>query len=88
MKREIEEDLGINISDCSLFTHYEFYGSVKDVFMLAVQKDFGQRIVVGEGQYGKFFSEAEVVSETNIYHEDRVIPANFFGKMKYDKPHL
>lgn len=87
LKREIEEELGIEISDYEHFAHYEFYGSIKDIFTLEIGSDFEKDVVIGEGDYGKFFTEQDTLNEPLILDEDRVVLRNFFGKIKKDNPH-
>lgn len=84
--REIKEELGINISGHSYFCHYEFYGAIMDVFIMEVPKDFSDKVIVGEGEYGKFFSYDQVVAEQKIVNQDRLILLNFFGKVEADDP--
>src|SRR3989344_6220547 len=45
LKREITEELGIELTQFDFFNHYEFYGSIKDVYITEVDKDFNKEIV-------------------------------------------
>lgn len=86
LKREIKEELGIEITDAKHFSRYEFYGSVLDVFTLPVQSDFGVKITLGEGQFGKFFNEGEILVEKLLIDQDKLILKNFMGQVQYSDP--
>ena len=86
LKREIQEELGLDASGANFFSKYEFYGSIKHIFTLQVDKNFGDRVVLGEGEYGKFFTESEVVGEKLLIDEDKLVLKNFFGKVKRGNP--
>lgn len=86
LKREIQEELGIDAYGANFFSKYEFYGSIKNVFTLQVENKFGDKIVLGEGEYGKFFTENEVAEEKLLIDEDKLVLKNFFGKIKHDNP--
>lgn len=87
LEREIREELGIDVTDYVRFGRYEFYGSIKEIFVAEVDDNFERRIVISEGDYGKFFSEDDVINEPKILDEDRVVLRNFFGLTKHDNPH-
>lgn len=87
LEREIKEELGINISGYSHFAHYEFYGSIMDVFTIQVDKDFPNKIIVNEGEYGKFFSYGDVLVNQQIINQDKLVLTNFFGQIEYRDPY-
>lgn len=87
LQREIREELGVEIQNYQFFGHYEFYGSIKEIHIMKVDDDFGEKITIGEGDYGKFFTEQETVSEPKILDEDRVVLRNLFGKIKRNNPY-
>lgn len=86
LKREINEELGIEITDFKHFSHYEFYGAILDVYTLLVQRDFGDKIILGEGQFGKFFNEEEILVEKLLIDQDKLILKNFMGQIQYSDP--
>ena len=87
LEREIKEELNIEVKNYSHFAHYEFYGSSRDVFIKKVDEDFDSKVEILEGQYGKFFTEVEVINEEKILDEDRVVLRNLFGKIMRNNPY-
>lgn len=87
LRREIKEELGMEIQNYQFFAHYEFYGSVKEIFIMKVDDNFGEQVVIGEGDFGKFFAEPETVNEPKLLDEDRVVLRNLFGKIKRNNPY-
>ncbi len=82
IKREIKEELDIEISDYEHFSRYEFYGSIFEVYTIQVDKNFSEKITVLEGQYGKFFTEEEAESEEKLLLQEKLMLHNFFGILK------
>ena len=87
-KREIHEELDVVVSDYEFFGHYEFYGTILDVFIMEVSEDFLESVKILEGQYGKYFSEEEVMNEEKLIDQDKLILKNFFGIQKRGNPYL
>jgi len=54
LKREIREELDIDISNYNFLGHLEPSNGSIDVFTLEVADDFENMVKVNEGQYGKF----------------------------------
>ena len=88
LRREIKEELGVEVSGCHFFSKYEFYGSIKNVYEMKVTEDFAHTVTVYEGEYGCFFDEDGIKKEDKIINEDRLILENFFGKLKRGNPYL
>ncbi len=86
--REIKEELNIEISNFEHFSKYEFYGSIIEVYTLEVHSDFADNLIVSEGDYGKFFSEQEIMNESKMIYQDKVVLSNFFGKLKRNNPYV
>lgn len=86
--REAKEELGIEIKNLNYFNKYEFYGSVSHSFFFEVDKDFENKIIIGEGDYGKFITEDEMIKESKILLQDKTILGNFFGYKKRDNPYI
>lgn len=78
LKREIKEELDLNIKGYSYFGKYEFYKSIKDFYFLEVGEDFESKITVLEGEYGKFFSLDEIMSEEKLILEDKIVLDDFY----------
>jgi hypothetical protein len=76
--REIKEELNIDITGYSYFGKYEFYKSIKDFYFLEVGNDFETKVTVLEGDYGKFFSQDEVMKEEKLILEDKTVLNDFF----------
>jgi len=87
MKREAKEELNIDVSDYKYFNHYEFYGSILEVFTMLVDKNFSDTVKILEGQYGKFFRENDVINESKLSHNDKLVLHNFFGAIKRNSYH-
>lgn len=88
LKREIKEELGIHVTEYKHFCHYEFYGSIKDIFIMEVDKSFNDQVTINidESQYGKFFDYDQMVAENKLIIEDKLVLSNFFAKIKFDDP--
>lgn len=86
LKREIFEELGVETGEVRFFCRYEFFGSVKNVYSLQVSKDFHKQIILGEGQYGKYFTRDEIKHESKLIEEDKLVLNNFFDKEEYGAP--
>lgn len=78
LKREIKEELNIDVGDYSYFGKYEFYKSIKDFYFLEVGNDFESKITVLEGEYGKFFSQEEIMNEERLILEDKTVLNDFY----------
>lgn len=86
LKREIQEELGIQIENFSHFGYYEFYAAIIDAFSLQVDSEFPNKITISEGEYGKFFSESDILEEKLIIDQDKLILKNFIGQTAYSDP--
>jgi len=73
--REIKKEMGINLDmeTITRFNHYEFLRSIKDIFILNVAPHWEDQIVIGEGEYGKWFSTSEAMERSEIIFEDKVV---------------
>ena len=87
LAREVKEVRGghLDITSVQLFTRYEFLRSVKYVYLLEVSDDWESRIVIGEGDYGKWFVLEEVFALDNLILEDKVI-LNDLERKLFDRP--
>lgn len=86
LRREIQEELSVDTAEAGFFCRYEFYGSVKNVYVMRVENDFENEITLGEGQYGKYFTESEAAREEKLIDEDKLVLKNFFGNIKHGNP--
>lgn len=83
--REIKEELDFNIKDFTFLK--EYHSSLKgdlslSVYFSQVPENFEDQITVYEGEYGKFFSEAEIATEPMIIEGDKKILHDFFVAIK------
>jgi len=86
LKREIKEELGIDISNYDFFAHYEFVGAIMDVYAMRVKKSFVEETSIGEGEFGKFFDYSEMIESSMIVNKDKLILSNFFGYSEHQDP--
>jgi mutator protein MutT len=56
LRREIREELSIDISQYQYFGDYEGETSIHHIFIMAVADTFEASVTVCEGEYGKFYS--------------------------------
>ena len=75
LKREIREEMGIELDmkKVSLFNHYEFLRSTKDAFLFRPDEGWENKIIIGEGDYGKWFKLEEALENKEIIFEDKVV---------------
>ena len=73
--REVKEELGIDIDlkQVELFNHYEFFRSIKNVYIFTPENDREKTHIIGEGDYGQWFKTDEALSRDDIILEDKVI---------------
>jgi len=73
--REIHEEMGIimEAEQVKLFNRYEFLKSVKYAYLFEQVANWEDSIVIGEGDYGQWFSTKEALGIENFIFEDKVI---------------
>ncbi len=73
--REIKEEMGIELNpeQVNLLNHYEFLKSTKDVFLFQPPDGWDESIIIGEGDYGKWFALDDAFAEKDIILEDKVV---------------
>lgn len=73
--REIKEELGIDLDmrQVEHFNHYEFFRSIKDIYLLNVENHWEDRAVIGEGDYGVWLTIDEALKRADIIFEDKVV---------------
>lgn len=86
LKREIKEELGIDITEHHFFGHYEFIGAIMDVYQMQVEKEFENKIKIGEGEFGRFFSYQDMINEKMLVNKDKLVLSNFFGQVEHNDP--
>jgi 8-oxo-dGTP pyrophosphatase MutT (NUDIX family) len=73
--REMREELGFDVAgkNIQFFNHYEFLRSVKDVYLFWPDGSWEGSLVIGEGDYGRWFSLEEALKSDKIILEDKVV---------------
>lgn len=73
--REVREELGIdlNINRVKLFNSYEFLKGFKFMYLFEPEEGWEKDIVIGEGDYGKWFTTTEAIESNCISLEDKVV---------------
>lgn len=73
--REVKEELGIDleIHQVELFNHYEFLSSIKNIYLFKPESNWERYHIIGEGDYGQWFTTDEALNREDIILEDKVI---------------
>jgi len=82
LKREIQEELCFTPQGYDFFNQYLFDDWTGNVYILEVDDSFESKIKVMEGEYGKFFSQQEVLNESMIIDHDKNILEDLYKKLK------
>lgn len=73
LKREIKEEMDFIPETYKLLGRYVFEKSIKHVFIMEVDDNFENKIQILEGEYGKYFSGDEALSEPKLIEEDKIV---------------
>ena len=68
-----------------LLGKYIFEKSVKHVFIIRVDNSFENKIRILEGEYGKYFSEDEALSEPKLIEEDKIVLRDLYKLLRTQK---
>lgn len=79
LEREIEEELTFIPSGYIFLKKYESNKNIVNVFILKVDDDFENRVKVNEGEFGKFFSDEDALSEPKIIDAHKSILKDMFN---------
>lgn len=82
LKREILEELDFVPEEYKLLRLYDFEQGAKYVYILKVSDNFEKNIKILEGEYGKFFSEEDVLRESKLIDEDRVVLKDLYELLR------
>lgn len=80
--REIMEETNFRLNDFTFYKKYQFGESIKYVYSLLVDKNFESKIKIAEAQYGKFFTEDEIIEEERLIKDDKTVLKDFFESTK------
>ena len=75
--REINEELGFKIKNFIFLGSFETPGATKFVFYKRIQKSRVDKLVVNEGQYGKWFTTEMIENESKMINSDKRIIHRF-----------
>lgn len=82
LRREMKEEINFIPEDYVHFKQYEFNESIKYIFILEVDDDFEEKIIVLEGEYGKWFGEKDILQEPKLIEEDKIVLKDFYLSLK------
>ena len=82
LEREIQEELGFAVKGYTFLGHYSFIDQMANAYFLKVSDNFEKEITIMEGDYGKFFSEDEVISEPMLIESDKKILKDLYQCLK------
>lgn len=80
--REIKEELNFLPKDFDFLGQYQSASAIKYVFIMEVDDDFESKIEVREGEYGKFFEDKEIPSNSMISENTKKILDDMFVFLK------
>lgn len=84
--REIKEELALDLDMASVnfFNRYEFLRSIKSTYIFEPHAGWEEAAVIGEGDYGQWFTTEEALDSEKIIFEDKVVindlERTFLGK--------
>lgn len=73
LRREIKEELDINIDNYEFLGRFESMYSINNVFIIEVSENFENEVEVLEGQYGKFLSSQELIESKEFADHDKLV---------------
>ncbi len=73
LRREMQEELSIIPYGYTYFKKFDFNRGVKNIFILKASDDFEKQITILEGEYGRWFSEQEIINEPKLIDEDKFV---------------
>ena len=73
LRREMKEEISFIPEGYTHFKKYNFEQSIKEIFLLKTSISFEQKITILEGEYGRWFTEQETLSESKLIGEDKLI---------------
>lgn len=85
LKREMIEEISFVPSGYIYLNEYDFPKSIKSIYYLEVGDEFEKQIEVKEGEYGKYFTEAEALNEPKLIEEDKIVLRDLFSKLRAER---
>ncbi|MDD3006610.1 MAG: NUDIX hydrolase [Candidatus Pacebacteria bacterium] len=85
MLREIKEELNFIPTSYSFLGKYSDNYSISHYYISEVYNDFEYEIKIGEGEYGKFFSEEEIENEHKLTENNKQIIKDLISHISMGK---
>ena len=82
LEREIQEEMNFRPEAYTLFRIYEFEIGTAHVFLLEVDETCEEKIKISEGEYGKWFTETDVLNEPKVVPWDNIILKDLYKSFK------
>ena len=79
--RELREELELKLDSYSFLGEYKTPGAIKNVFYSRVSKNVVDKLIIHEGQDGKWFNIKMITSEKKLIKEDKEILKTFFKRL-------
>ncbi len=73
--RELREELSYLPTRHRYFSRYEFAGFILHIFIEEAEEGFEDAVVIGEGEYGRFFSLEDIRKGPDVAPACRVVTA-------------
>jgi len=76
LKREIKEELNLSLKNYQILGIYHptlNEPTLLNVYFTKVKNNFEDEITINEGEYGKFFSKKEAISEPTLINKNKII---------------
>ena len=83
MLRESKEELNFIPNNYFYVGEYSDGYSISHYYAVEVQDDFESSIKIGEGDYGKFFSEEEIKNESKLSKNNKKILSDLIIHIRY-----
>ena len=85
LEREIKEELGVVLNNYNFLGTYQSFKDKSitlNVYFTKVNNNFEKEIKVNEGEYGKIFSESEMLLESMLIENDKIILKDFYKLLR------
>ncbi|MDX9893741.1 MAG: NUDIX hydrolase [Patescibacteria group bacterium] len=83
LKREMIEEINFLPDGYTYFNKYNFPRSIKSIYYIEVDDGFEKQIEIKEGEYGKYFTEEEALSEPKLIEEDKIVLRDLFSALRF-----
>lgn len=80
--REIKEELDYTPQGYQFFGQYDFPDQLYFTYYVEVNDDFELQITILEGEYGKWFSENDIITQEKLIPADRTILKDLLKQLR------